>query len=296
MPAAEREPLERGPALGARSRRAVDGDGALERGALRRDGARVVARVGVLLVRRVVLLVDDDQAESPHRREHGRAGADDDARLAARDPHALVAPLGIAERRVQDRDALAEAGAHPPDRLRRERDLRDEDDRAEPALERGGARLQVDLGLAGAGRRRRGAGCRRRRPSPRRSVAPRPAVPARARAARPRRRAPAARPAAPAPCAASATRARRAPAPVPESSRSSRRSRVRAATSAGGTWPITASTGRASTPAGASSTSATTIPRARDRPNGIRTIAPTPTPSSTSYVNSRATARAVTSG
>ena len=59
---------------------------------------------------------------------------------------------------------------------------------------------------------------------------------------------------------------------------------------------MTDSTGRVSTPGGGASTSRVTIPRARERPNGTRTTAPTPTPSSTSYVNSRATARAVTSG
>ena len=39
-----------------------------------------------------------------------------------------------------------------PTRLRRERDLRNEHDRAAPALERRRAGLQVDLGLAAAGR------------------------------------------------------------------------------------------------------------------------------------------------
>ena len=57
---------------------------AFERGPLDRDRARVVARVGVLLVRLVVLLVDDDQPETLHRREDGGACADDDPGLAAR--------------------------------------------------------------------------------------------------------------------------------------------------------------------------------------------------------------------
>ena len=68
------------PALGARRRRAVDRDRTLERGALRGDGAGVVARVGLLLVRRVVLLVDADEPEPRQRREHRRAGADDHRR------------------------------------------------------------------------------------------------------------------------------------------------------------------------------------------------------------------------
>jgi hypothetical protein len=68
-PRAERQPREPRPALGPRRRGAVHGDRALERRALRGDGARVVARVGLLLVRRVVLLVDDDQPDAAHRRE-----------------------------------------------------------------------------------------------------------------------------------------------------------------------------------------------------------------------------------
>ena len=68
-PAAELEPLEPRPALGPRRRAAVQGDGSLERGPLRRDRARVVARVGLLLVGRIVLLVDADEAEpAPARR------------------------------------------------------------------------------------------------------------------------------------------------------------------------------------------------------------------------------------
>ena len=53
---------------------------------------------------------------------------------------------------MEDRHRVAEAGAEATDRLRRERDLGDEHDRAEAALERRRARLQVDLGLAAAGR------------------------------------------------------------------------------------------------------------------------------------------------
>ena len=81
-PAAELEPLQPLPALRPRRRAAVDGDRALERGALRGDGARVVARVGLLLVGGVVLLVDADQPERGNRGEDRGAGADDDRRLA----------------------------------------------------------------------------------------------------------------------------------------------------------------------------------------------------------------------
>ena len=81
-----------------------------------------------------MLLVDDDQADVAHRREHRRAGAHDDPRVAAGDPVALVAALRPAEGRVEDRDAVAEPAPEPPDRLRRERDLRHEHDGAESPL------------------------------------------------------------------------------------------------------------------------------------------------------------------
>ena len=83
-PSAELDALERLPRLRPRRRGAEDRDGALERGPLRGDGAGVVARVGLLLVRGVVLLVDADDAERRERREDGGAGADDDLRFAAR--------------------------------------------------------------------------------------------------------------------------------------------------------------------------------------------------------------------
>ena len=140
------------PALGSWRRAAVHRHGALQRGALGRHAAGVVAGIGVLLVRRIVLLVDHDQADVAHRCEDRAAGADDDPRLTPHDAVALVATLGATERGVQDRDDVAEALAEPTHGLRRERDLRDEHDRAAAAGERRGARLQVDLRLAAAGR------------------------------------------------------------------------------------------------------------------------------------------------
>jgi hypothetical protein len=99
-----------------------------------------------------VLLVDDDQPEPAHRREHRRARADDDAGLARRDPLALVAPLGLGQAGVEHGDPLAEARLEAAERLRGERDLGDEHDRAQSPLERGRAGLEVDLGLAAARR------------------------------------------------------------------------------------------------------------------------------------------------
>ena len=99
-----------------------------------------------------MLLVDAHEPEPAYRRENRRARADDDARVATRDAQALVPSLGLRQPGMEQRDGVAEPRAEATDRLRRERDLRHEHDRAEAALERGRARLQVDLGLAAAGR------------------------------------------------------------------------------------------------------------------------------------------------
>ena len=75
-------------------------------GALRahdRHVAAVVARALFLLVRAVVLLVDDDQAEPVERREDRRTGADDDLDVAAPDPLPLIVALAVGEAAVLDR-------------------------------------------------------------------------------------------------------------------------------------------------------------------------------------------------
>ena len=112
--------------------------------------ARVVAHALLLLEARVVLLVDDDEPESPDRREERAAGADGDVDLAGAEstPHRVA--LARRERRVQDRDVVAEARAEARDELGRERDLGHEDDGAAPLLARGGDGPQVDLGLSAA--------------------------------------------------------------------------------------------------------------------------------------------------
>ena len=101
-----------------------------------------------------MLLVDADQPEAVDGREHRRACPDDDACLAARDALALVAALGVGQPRVEDRDAVAEPCGEATGRLRRQRDLRHEHDRAEPTFEGSRARAEVDLGLPAARRPR----------------------------------------------------------------------------------------------------------------------------------------------
>ncbi len=151
-PLAQLEPLEALPALRPRRRAPVHRDRPLERGPLGGDGARVVAGIGLLLERGVVLLVHANEAEPAHRREDRRPRADDDPRVAAGDPLPLVAALGVGQARVQERNRVAEPRAEATDRLRRERDLGHEHDRPQPALERGRRSLEVDLCLAAPGR------------------------------------------------------------------------------------------------------------------------------------------------
>ena len=227
-PRREDDALERGPALRPWRGAAVDRDRTLERGPLRGDRARVVARIRLLLERRVVLLVDDHEAEVAHRREDRRARADDDPRLAAGDPIALVAPLRLPERRVENRDRVAEALPEPAHRLRGERDLRHEHDRAAAASERRVAGLEVHLGLAAPGRPHEQEVSRRSiveaadDPRDRRLLLGRELVRCglpRQRLALHRRR--------PLPSRRRAGRVRRARARGPASSRSSRRSRAR---------------------------------------------------------------------
>ena len=150
-PRAQRAARQRPPGLGARGRRAVDHGGAGRPRPPRRDLAGVVARAGVLLVRRVVLLVDDDQAEPRHRGEHGAPRAQHHVGLALAHAPVLLGPLGPRHRRVPDAHGLAQARPQARQQLGRQGDLGDEDDRAAPGRADLGDRPQVDLGLARPG-------------------------------------------------------------------------------------------------------------------------------------------------
>src|SRR3954470_3388993 len=108
----------------------------------------MVAKAVLLLVRGVVLLVDDDDAGACERHEYGRARADDDLRLAARRGEPGACTLDLAESRVQRGDVDAEPLAETAQRLRRQRDLRQQHERLLAAREAGGDRGEVDLGLA----------------------------------------------------------------------------------------------------------------------------------------------------
>ena len=116
-----------------------------------RHVAGVIVHAVFLLVGRVVLLIDDDQAEVRIRQEQRRARADDHADLAG----ATAAPGARALARRQLRMPFgrpdAEARGEAIEELRRQRDLRHQDQRLPAAADDLGHRLEIDLGLARTG-------------------------------------------------------------------------------------------------------------------------------------------------
>ncbi len=120
------------------------------------DVARVVAGRLLLLVGVLVFLVHNDQAERLDRRKDGGARADGDPRAALANLVPLVVPLAGGQMAVQHcHQRLQRAGTEPRleslDGLRRERDLRDEDNCALALFQRMGDGLQINLRLAAAG-------------------------------------------------------------------------------------------------------------------------------------------------
>ncbi len=80
-----------------------------------------------------------------------RARPDDDADLTPRRGLPGIVAFALRERRVQHRDAVAEDRFKAPRRLRRERDFRNEHDRASAGFDDVGDRFQIDERLAAAG-------------------------------------------------------------------------------------------------------------------------------------------------
>ena len=111
----------------------------------------MVARRLLRAVGRVLLLVDDDNAEIFRGREHRRARADNDARSAGLYLLKAVVPLTGRQRRVQNRDFFAEPGGKLPQKLWCQPDFGHEHDGAFALLERVCDQLQVHLRLAAAG-------------------------------------------------------------------------------------------------------------------------------------------------
>ena len=139
------------PRLRARSRRGEDDGGLGCACAHQCDGASVVAWVGFLLVRNLVFLVDDDQAEVAHRGKDRGPRAHEHARLARLEPLPDACALALCEARVQHLDEAAKAASHPRGSLWRQRDLWDEDDHAPSLRKRVCCCAQKHFGLARAG-------------------------------------------------------------------------------------------------------------------------------------------------
>ena len=98
-----------------------------------------------------MFLIDDEDAHIRKRGEHRRARADDHARLARADAPPLVEMLALRKAGMEDGRVRAEALVEPGDHLRREGDLRHEDDGAFAHLQRPAHEADVDLRLARAG-------------------------------------------------------------------------------------------------------------------------------------------------
>ena len=82
------------------------------------------------LVAPFVLLVDDDETQLLHRREHGAASADDDGRLAQADAPPFIESLPRGQAAVEHGDPIPEPGGEPAHGLGRQRDLRHQHDGA----------------------------------------------------------------------------------------------------------------------------------------------------------------------
>ena len=105
----------------------------------------------VLLVGGLVLLIDDEDGEIAERQEQSRARPGDDLHLALRDAGPDAGALARADAGMPFRRPRAEARRESVEELRRQRDLRHQDQRL-PSLRRGFRdRLEIDLRLARAG-------------------------------------------------------------------------------------------------------------------------------------------------
>ena len=115
-----------------------------------RDRDRVVARNGVLLVRLIVRLVHDQEFDARQRREDRASSADDHVNLPASAGLPRIVAFAIREGRVEHRDAPPEGPFEALRRLRRKRDLRNENDRAPSARQDAPDGLHVDVRLSAA--------------------------------------------------------------------------------------------------------------------------------------------------
>ena len=94
-----------------------------------------------------MLLIDDHQPKVLKRQEKCRPRADDQPRLALRHHPPEPPPLGHRDARVPFRRPRPEPRLDPRQELRRQGDLRQEDQRLPPAAQTFRHRLQVHFGL-----------------------------------------------------------------------------------------------------------------------------------------------------
>ena len=137
--------------LDRRRRRAEQQPRTLLRAAVLRDVARVVKRRAAGFIGALLLLVEHDQPQLAQRREHRRARAEHDVRLAAADALILVIALGQAKATVQQRHLRAEIGREPRHHLRRERNLRHQNHHGFPLAQQLLRKADIHKGLAAAG-------------------------------------------------------------------------------------------------------------------------------------------------
>jgi hypothetical protein len=115
------------------------------------DAARVVARLVILLVRLVLLFVDDDEAKIPDRAEHCRTRPHHHTMLAALDPLPDVEAIRPGEAAVDDRHFVAQRPPVARRRLRQKPDLRHEHDAPAAGVEHAARCAKIHLGLAASG-------------------------------------------------------------------------------------------------------------------------------------------------
>ena len=111
----------------------------------------MVARRALRLIRVLLLLVDDEQAQILHRCKNCAACADNNAREARANALPFVIALRERQTAVQNGDRVAEICGKRLDHLRRQRDLRHKQDRPLPCRKRLRDQVQVDKRLATAG-------------------------------------------------------------------------------------------------------------------------------------------------
>ena len=116
-----------------------------------RHVARVIDDALFLLVGVLVLFIDDDEAESRKGQEQRRTRAHHDARLPAH--HGAIGAFAFAQRQIgmPFHRAAAEAGLEAVEKLHRQRDLGQQDQRLTAVDERFGHRFEIGFGLARTG-------------------------------------------------------------------------------------------------------------------------------------------------